>query len=210
MKQQKDSCCAVKKDSQSRGILSGIMLGVLPHSFCLAFALFSMIGAVTASAFLKTFLLIPNFFLFLVIVSLVLASVSAAIYLKRSGCLCASGIKSKWRYLAVVYAGTILVNLLMFFVVLPAVANVDFRKPPRELAGIQDQKGPLAELKLSVQIPCSGHASLIIDEIKKNCDVQSVKFSLPDTFDIKYDPKKTTPEQIASLEIFKTYKAIIN
>lgn len=210
MEKQKNHCCAVGKEKKSRGVFSGIILGVLPHSFCIAFALFSIIGAVTASAFLKKFILIPNFFFFLVVVSLILATVSCVVYLKKGGCLCASGLRGKWRYIMTVYLGTILVNLLMFFVVLPALANVSFQKVAVENTGIQSQDSNLSELTIRVQIPCSGHASLIIDEIKKNCDVQSVRFSMPDVFHVEYDSKKMTPEKLASLEIFKTYKATIN
>jgi hypothetical protein len=210
MEQQKNPCCAVGKERKSRGVWSGIMLGVLPHSFCIAFALFSIIGAVTVSAFLKKFMLIPNFFLFLVVVSLVLATVSCVVYLRKSGCLCISGLRSKWRYVATVYLGTILVNSLMFFVVFPVLANSSFQKVAVENSGIQNQGSNLSELTLRVQIPCSGHAPLIIDEIKKNCDVQSVKFSMPNVFHVEYDSDKMTPEKLASLEIFETYKATIN
>lgn len=210
MEQQKNSCCAATKDKKSQGILAGVIFGLLPHSFCLAFALFSIIGAVAASAFLKKFLLIPNFFWFLIIISLILATISAVVYLKRNNCLCVSGLKNKWRYVSGVYTATILVNLLMFFIVLPAVANVNFQETPNNRAGASDSKADLSELAINVQIPCSGHASLIIDEIKQDRGVQSVKFSMPNIFKIEYDQNKTTPEKIASLEIFKTYKAIIN
>ena len=210
MDQSQNNCCAVGKDRKSAGILSGIMLGIIPHSFCIAFVVFSIIGAVTASAFLKKFLLIPNFFLFLTIISLILATISSAVYLRRNKYLCVSGIKSRWKYILVVYSGTVLVNLAMFFVVFPAVANINFQNVSGERAGISGQKDNLSELTLHVQIPCSGHAPLIIDEIRKNCDVSSVKFSMPDVFDIEYDPEKVTPEKLASLEIFKTYKATIN
>jgi hypothetical protein len=206
MEQQEKSCCQTKTDKKSKGILSGILLGILPHSFCIAFALFSIIGAVAASAFLKRFLLIPNFFLYLIIISLVLATLSSAIYLKRNKCLCSSGIKSRWKYISSVYSTTILVNLFMFFVILPALANANFQKTPNVSQKVLgEEKNNLSELSIKVDIPCSGHASLIIDEIKKNCNIDSITYSTPDKFEIKYDPKKTTPEKITSLEIFKTY-----
>jgi len=167
MRQQEKYCC-VKKNKKSTLISSGILLGTLPHFFCVAFILFSIIGAATASAFLKKFLLIPGFFSFLVIISLLLATIFSAIYLKRNECLCVSGIKNKWKYLSLLYSTTILANLLMFFVVLPALANVNFRKAPGENAETQSQESQLSELTLNVQMPCSGHASLIINEIKKN------------------------------------------
>jgi hypothetical protein len=60
-------------------------------------------------------------------------------------------------------------------------------------------------MSIEVQIPCSGHAPLIIDELKENGGVDIVKFRLPNIFEIKYDLGKTSPERITSLEIFKTY-----
>jgi len=206
MEPQKNHCCSIGENKKNRGILSGIMFGLLPHAFCLAFALFSIIGAVTASAFLKRFLLIPNFFLLLTAVSFILATISAVVYLRKSGRLSVSGLKNRWRYILAVYVSTILVNLMIFFVVFPALANMDFSRSPK----VQGQAENLSELAINVQIPCSGHAPLIIDEIKKNCDVQSVKFLMPNIFYIKYDPNKITPEKVISLEVFKTYKAVIN
>jgi len=203
MEKQEKSCCQTETGKKSSGILSGTLLGILPHSFCIAFALFSIIGAVTASTFLKKFLLIPNFFLYLVIVSLILATFSSAIYLKKNKCLCATGIKNKWKYIFTVYSATILVNLFMFFVILPALANANFQNV------LGEEKNNLSKLSIKVDIPCSGHASLIIDEVRKNSDVDSVTYSTPDKFDIKYDPGKITPEAITSLEIFKTYPAKI-
>jgi len=95
MEQQEKSCCIAVKDKKSKGILSGILYGLIPHFFCIAFAIFSIIGAVTATAFMKRFLLIQNFFYFLVFISLLLATASSAIYLKKSNCLCAYGIRNK-------------------------------------------------------------------------------------------------------------------
>lgn len=214
MEQKEKFCCEAARGKKRKGFLSGVLFGLIPHSFCIAFIIFSIIGTVTATAFLKKFLLIPHFFYFLVFVSLLLATISSAIYLKKTDCLCASGIKIKWKYISTLYSMTILVNLLMFFVVLPALANVNLQKSPAS-GNTTDQTSPgtensLVELSIEVQIPCSGHASLIIDEIRKNCNVQFVKFEMPNRFEIKYDPVMTTPDKIISLDIFKTYPAIIN
>jgi len=201
MEQKQDICCATAKNSPNKGIFSGLLYGLVPHSFCIAFIVFSTIGAITATAFLKKFLLIPYFFHFLVFVSLLLATISAVIYLKKAGCLCVDGIKRKWKYISILYSATILINLLMFFVVFPVLANIN---PQNTI----NQQG-LADLSIAVQIPCSGHAPLIIDEIKKDNGVGFVAFQMPNVFKIKYDDKKTSPEKIISLEIFKTYKAIL-
>lgn len=208
-----ENTCCKKEIGEKRGLLTGILLGILPHSFCLSFTIFSIVGAVTASAFLKKFLLLPNFFLILVVVSLVLATFSGAIYLKRNQCLCFAGVGKKWKYLAALYFATIAINLLMFFVVLPNLANMNSQVASKESAIGQSalaQEKFFSEASIKVQLPCSGHVALIIDEIKKNCEVESVVFSLPDTFLVKYDLLKTTPEKITSLEIFKTYAATLD
>jgi len=203
MEQTEKNCCAKTKADTSKGISSGIFYGLFPHSFCIAFVVFSIIGAVTAAAFLKRFLLIPNFFYFLVLFSLILATVSSVIYLKKSNCICISGIRKKWKYITTLYLSTIMANALMFFVVFPALANITQKN-----ATILGESS--ANFSLSVQIPCTGHAPLIIDEIKKDNGVQFVEFNTPDIFKIKYNPNETSPEKIASAEIFKTYEATIN
>lgn len=203
MEQKEKKCCAAAKGKSDKGILAGFLYGLLPHSFCIAFALFSIVGAVTATTLLKKFMLIPNFFYFLVVISLLLATVSLVFYLKKSGCLCVSGVKGKWKYITTLYSTTILINLLMFFVVFPALANAGEKN--QTVLGKNS-----AELSIKVKIPCSGHAPLITDEIKKDYGVESVEFETPDVFKIKYDPGKTMPEKITSLEIFKTYEATIN
>lgn len=213
MEHKEKSCCLETKRNSGKGILSGLLSGLIPHFFCIAFAVFSIIGAATATTFLKKFLLIPNFFYFLIAISLLLATISSAVYLRKTDCLCPSGIKNKWKYISTLYSATILINLLMFFIVLPALANMNSQKESKENASSPEvigRENNLSRLSIDVEIPCSGHASLIIDEIKKNCFVDYVKFSMPNKFEIKYDPSKTTPEKIASLEIFKTYPAKIN
>lgn len=203
---KKNDCCssveggAERKDK--KGLLAGIVYGLLPHSFCIAFVVFSVIGATTGALIFKRFLLIPYFFQILVLISFVFATISAIIYLKRNGILSWQGIKRKQRYLTILYGTTILVNLLFFFIVFPAVANVSFGKQVSAAeAG--------ANLTLEVQIPCSGHASLIMGELKKLDGIGNVKFRMPNLFDVSYNPQKTTPEKIAGLEIFKEFKVVV-
>jgi uncharacterized membrane protein YeaQ/YmgE (transglycosylase-associated protein family) len=160
MEPQEKNCCAVTKDKKNRGVLAGILYGLIPHTFCIAFIIFSIIGSVVATTFLKKFLLIPYFFQLLIIVSLLLATISSAIYLKRAGCLCVAGIKKEKKYLATLYSSTLLINLLMFLVVFPVLANTNSTNT------LNVAKYP-ASLSMAVQIPCSGHAPLIIDELKK-------------------------------------------
>jgi len=180
----------------------GIFYGLLPHTFCIGFVVFSVIGATTATALFKNFLLIPYFFHLLVVLSFIFATISALIYLKKNDCLCVSGAKSKWKYLSILYSTTILINLFVFFVVFPALANAG----PINISPT-DQ---LSALSIKVDIPCSGHAPLIIDELKNDDGIGAVKFNMPNNFEIKYNSQKTSPEKIISLDIFKTYKATIN
>jgi hypothetical protein len=199
MKEKNDSCCDFV-EKKNVGFFNGILYGVLPHTFCIAFILFSVIGSVTAVSFLKKFLIIPYFFTFLVIVSFLLATFSAFIYLRKTDCLCLSGIKRKWKYLVILYLTMILINVALFVFVFPAMANINS-------ANVPNVKEYNANLSIVVEIPCSGHASLIVDELKKNSGVGQVIFKMPNIFNIKYDPAKTSSESIFSTEIFKTYRA---
>lgn len=205
MKIKKSVCCekTATKERRSGGIWSGILFGILPHSFCVAFALFSIIGAVAFTAFFKKFLLIPYFVHFLVLISLLLVTISAVIYLKKCNCLCVAGIKNKWKYISTIYSITVLINLLMFFAIIPALANVGSKES-------KNLENNLSSLSINVEIPCSGHATLIMDELKKDNGVDWVKFDMPNAFEIKYDSEKTSPKEIISLEIFKTYPVTIN
>ena len=200
MAKEQNLCCDVaeKKDS---GLLKGILYSFVPHTFCIVFILFSVIGSVAATAVLKKFLVIPYFFTFLMIASFSLATCSAFLYLKKSDCLCVSGVKRKWKYLVVLYSIMILINLAMFTIVFPVLANIN--------GGATNRGEYDASLSMAVGIPCSGHADLIINELKKDEGVGQVTFRLPNIFDIKYDSAKTSLEKIFSMEIFKTYKATI-
>ncbi len=89
----------------------------------------------------------------------------------------------------------------MLFVILPALANIN--------SGVIGQEKYHVNLSITVQIPCSGHTPLIIDELKKEAGVDSVEFRIPNIFEIKYNADRTSPKKIVSLDIFKTYKASI-
>jgi len=201
--ENKDNCCSLKNNSDKKGFLNGIIYGLLPHAFCIGFIVFSIIGATTFTVLFKNALMIPYFFHFLVAISFIFATISAIFYLKSKDCLCFSGIKSKWRYLTILYSVTILVNFFMFFAVFPVLANINSGSTT---AQYQSQ---LKKITMAVDIPCSGHSILIIDELKNIQGVQDVKFEMPNNFEIKYDPTVTSVEKITSLDVFKTYKATI-
>ncbi len=187
------------------GFWSGLLYGLLPHSFCIAFIVLTVIGATALTGLVRSLFLIPYFFQFLVGLSLVLATISAFIYLRRNGLCSFGGAKRKWRYLAVLYGTTLSVNLLMFMVILPKVANIGSMNQ----ASILSQQANTASVMLAVDIPCSGHAPLIIDELGKVEGINWVEFKFPNLFEVNYDSRRISLEQLLTLEIFKTYKAKI-
>jgi hypothetical protein len=197
-----ENCCQTNGQPR-RSYLLGLLFGLAPHAFCLAFLIFSLIGAASAAAAMKKFLLLPYFFFLLIAVSLLFATLAAWLYLKKNNCLCRQGLKNHRRYLLILYSTIIAVNLLLVYVVFPLSANRLAKKPAAAA-------GQLAMAAAEVQIPCSGHAPLIIAEVEKLPGVQAVEFQLPNTFKISYNAAATSPEKIASLEIFKTFKLKFN
>jgi len=203
---QKEDILSPEKE-QAKGFWSGLLYGLIPHSFCIAFIILSIIGATTATVFLGKILLIPYLFQILIAVSLVFATLSAVVYLKRLGSLSLEGMKRKWRYLLTLYGATVLINLLFFLVVFPNLANLNFSK--NQLI-VLSQNATVSSLTLAVDIPCPGHAPLISGEIKKLPGVQGVVFKFPNLFEVEYDSDVISPEEILDLEIFKAYKAFLN
>jgi len=194
------NCCQPKQQPR-RSFFLGLLYGLIPHTFCLAFIVLSIIGATSATMIVKKFLLIPYFFPLLIVVSLLFATATAWFYLKRNNYCSRLGIKNRWRYLTTLYTTTIMINLLIIYVVFPAAANLQTKS-------INNAKG--RTISINVQLPCSGHAPLVIDEVEKITGVEAIKFEQPQTFKITYDPKTTSPEKIAALEIFKTFKLKFN
>lgn len=194
----KKNCCE-NKGSQ---IKKGILYGILPHSFCIAFIFFSIIGATAFTTLLKPFMLNAYFFPLLVFLSFMLASVSAFIYLRKTCILSINSIVKNKNYLLTLYASVIGINLLLFLVVFPLLANSSFSNSNKNVSSIN------VETKtISVQIPCSGHAPLIMEEVSKLDGILSINYSPLYNFEIKYDPQKTSLEEILSLPIFKSFKA---
>lgn len=195
-----NNCCTNKViNKKEKRLLKGVFYGLLPHSFCIGFILFSVIGSLSAVAFFKKALMIPYFFQTLIVMSFAMATLSAFLYLKKNKCLCKKGIKNKWKYLTILYGVTIFTNLFVFFYVFPMLANINYKQ-----TDINNQQ--LTKLSVSVEIPCSGHAPLIIDEFKKDNGIKNVKFNMPNIFNIEYDSSQTSPEKIMTMEIFKNFK----
>jgi copper chaperone CopZ len=201
--EEKGACC--KSSEKKSSVKQGIVYGLIPHIGCISFIAASVLGVTVAVNFFKPLLMNPWFFHILVLLSVTFATISSAIYLRKNGFLSMHGIRSKWKYLSTMYGSTIGVNLLLFMIIFPLMANVSVSSPTGAFTGDVG----LSSIKLQVDIPCSGHAPLITDELKTITGIASVQFSYPNIFDVKYDPSKTTKQEIMSLEVFKTYKATI-
>jgi len=199
--QEKPSCCSTN-NKESKGFWSGLFYGLVPHTGCIAFIIFSILGVTTATALFKPLLMSRYFFYGLIIISFIFATISAVIYLKRMNLFSKEGIKKKWRYLSILYGTSIGINLFLFLFIFPIAANMTTALPTG--AVIAD----LNQITLKVDIPCPGHAPLISGELETINGVQGVRFRFPDYFDVSYD-KQTSKEEILSLSVFDEYPAEI-
>ncbi|MFH7903739.1 MAG: hypothetical protein QW409_02185 [Candidatus Aenigmatarchaeota archaeon] len=219
-KSSKSSCCEIggKQTEQTRnqGIFSGIIYGLVPHSVCILFIIFSIFGATFATSLLKPLLLNEYFFYILIALSIIFATISAILYFKRQGVIkfqkskdgieiefSWNDIKNRWKYLTTLYASTIGTNVLFFLIIFPLLANYQSNLVSAQLSE------NFETITLKVDIPCSGHSPLVIDELKKVDGIISVKFRFPNYFDVTYDKTKISKDQILSLEIFKNFKATL-
>jgi hypothetical protein len=203
-KEIKDCCEPCETSNTEKGFWSGLLMGLIAHSGCIFFIVFTILGVTTLSAFFKPFLASRFSFYFLIILSFVLTTISAVIYLNKARLLSWLGIKRKWKYLATLYGTTIAVNLILFLVVFPAMAN--WRIGLGSVASLAEINQTNSKLSLEVDIPCSGHSYLIIMELKKNQGISEVIYRMPNFFDVYYDSTKTIKEQIIDSEIFQDFK----
>lgn len=199
--EKKPSCCKANK-KESKGFWSGFWYGLLPHTGCIAFIIFTILGVTTLTAFFRPLLMSRYFFYGLIVLSFLFATISAAIYLKRCSLLSLKGIKQKWKYLSVLYGTSIGVNLFLFLIIFPLAANMTTAAPTGALVS-----GSLSKMTLEVDIPCPGHAPLISGELKTIKGVQSVTFRFPNYFDVDYSPEETSQKEILSLSVFNEYPA---
>ena len=209
---ESQDCCQRIEQKESKGLLSGLIYGIVPHIGCIAFIIGSILGVTVLTQFFKPLLLNPYFFHILVLLSLGFATLSSILYLRKNGLLSISGAKRKWKYLSTMYGSTIGINLLLFLIIFPILANISFAQAitGNFVAAINNSEFvELSSLRLQVDIPCSGHATLISSELKTIDGVNGVQFNLPNIFDVKYDLSKTSKQQILELEVFKTYKATV-
>jgi copper chaperone CopZ len=203
--QNKPLCCQSKDENNDvnndvKGLKQGIMYGLIPHAGCIAFLIFSIIGVTTATAVFRPLLMSRYFFYGLLGMSCIFAAISAGIYLRRHNLLSMQGVKAKKSYLAVLFGSTLFVNMLLFFVIFPYAANAGASFTGSAVAGMQT-------VSLAVDIPCSGHASLISGDLKAVEGVSEVKFSFPNTFTVYYDAEKVSEQDILNIDVFQTYPA---
>jgi hypothetical protein len=203
-----NSCCEpANKNGAKKGFWPGLLMGLLPHSACLLFIIFTILGTTALSAFFKPLLANRFSFYALIIFSLILTTIAAFIYLKKNGALSQSGLKRKWKYLLTLYGVTVAVNLALMQIIFPALAN--WRVGVNASASLTETIKNNSQFTLKVDIPCAGHSFLIIQELKSITGVNEAIFRAPDVFDVYYDALKISPELIMSDGIFKEFPARI-
>jgi len=196
-----ECCRKVEKPENRKGVFWGIFYGILPHTFCIAFIVFSIIGATAGAAFFGRFLAMPFFFPLLIALSLFFATVSAALYLRRNRSLSFAGIKKNNKYWGILYGTTLGIGLIFAYAIFPMIIGAT--NPAANATAVQNS----SLLTIQVAIPCPGHAALIIGELEKVSGIKNVEFVFPDVFKVYYDAKLTSPQAITGIDIFKTYKA---
>jgi len=199
------------KEKRKKTFLQGIAYGLIPHIGCIAFIIGSVLGVTVLMQFFKPLLMNRYFFHILILISLLFATLSSVLYLRKNGLLSLAGAKKKWKYLATMYGSTIGINLVLFMLIFPLLANVSTVSASTGITGAAIGTGDngLSSLKLSVDIPCPGHAPLISSELKTIEGVVDINFDFPNKFNVRYDSKKTSKQEILSLDVFKTYKATV-
>ena len=197
-----------QNEEKRNGLIRGLIYGLVPHTFCTLFIVFSIVGATTATNLLKGLFYLPYFIQIIIALAFVFATISALFYLRRNGLLSWPGIKFKWKYLVTMYAMTVAINMLFFWVVFPAVANLDLSSV--QARGNSPQavvSQNVGSVTLEVAIPCPGHAPLIIGELKKVQGVTTAKYQGPNFFQVTYDTTRVTVSQIMAQTVFRSFKA---
>ena len=205
------SCCCPPQKKEGRGFLQGVLYGLLPHTICILFIVLSVVGATAATSVIRRFLYVPYLFQIIVALSFVFATISSAFYLRRQGMLSWEGARRRWKYVTVMFGTTVAINLLFFMVIFPLVANSGFSAAAPVVAAQSTDTVQAAvdrsSVTLQVQIPCPGHAPLVMDELKRVDGITSLKYQFPDKFVVGYDPAKLTVEKILAADVFKEFPA---
>jgi hypothetical protein len=193
-------CCGPKKEYKGDSPLRGLLYGLIPHTGCILFIVAAILGSTILMQFFRPLLMNRYIFHYLILISIGFASVSSFIYLRKHKCLSLEGIKSKKGYLTVMYGSTVGINLILFILIFPMLANITGNVSAEDVGG-------LAMLEISVDIPCPGHAPLISNEVKTVYGVEGSDYSFPNNFKVYYDSSKTSKKKILALEVFDEYPA---
>lgn len=182
-----------KEDSVSHGLKNGLISALIPHIGCFAFIVLTLLGITVGATFFKKFLLARWSFPVLILLSFLLAGISSFFYLKKNCCA------NKAKYIGILFISVLFVNGFLFYGIFPLMTNISTLGGGEVIANLQ-------ELKIKVAIPCTGHAPLITDELKK-AGAGEISFSVPDVFDIKFDSQKVSREELLGLVILQEFKA---
>ena len=197
-----------KKKDKKKGntFTQGLMYGLIPHIGCIAFIIGSILGVTVLMNFFKPLLMNRYFFHALIGISLGFATLSSGLYLRKQGLFSWEGARKKWKYLLVMYGSTVGINLVLFLLIFPLLANVSLGSPTGAIIGVSGEE---SMIKLKVDIPCPGHAPLISNELKTITGVSNVQFSFPNNFEVSYDLLQTSKEKMLSLDVFDEYPATV-
>jgi hypothetical protein len=204
MKKELNPCPGSKK----KGFLMGILYGLLPHAGCFLVISLPLLGLTTVSAFLIPLLVNSYFLYILIFFSVICTTISALLYLRRRNALSIKGAKENFRYIAILYGTVLIVNLLVFKLAFPFFANIyAFSSQENNVLG---ERVELTEnLKLEVNLPCSGHAFLVTGQLRNLEGVSNVVYVYPDIFEVVYLFEEISPSEIMEIEIFSEFEAKI-
>lgn len=194
------SCCKPKNEYNRKSPLRGIFYGILSHTGCILFIVAAILGATTLMQFFKPLLMNKNIFYYLILISILFATVSSYFYLRKNNALSKKGIKAKRNYLITMYSTTVGINLLLFFLIFPLTAN---------FVGASIDTTGLDSISMEVKIPCPGHAPLITSELETINGVEKISYSFPNKFEVFYDSEITNQNEMLSLEVFNEYPATV-
>lgn len=192
-------------EKKKKTIIQGIAYGLIPHIGCIAFIIAAVLGSTILMQYFRPVLMNRYVFHYLILISVGFATLSSGIYLKKNKLLSWEGIKRKKGYLSIMFGSVVGINLILFLGVFPVLANVGVGS----ISGDAIDSGEFSVMRISVDIPCPGHAPLITSELATVNGVEGSEFSFPNDFDVYYDPTVTSEEEMLSLEVFDEYPATV-
>jgi len=89
------------------------------------------------------------------------------------------------------FAAVVGINLLLYLVVFPLLTNLKALRLSKGEVMVSGQTGLVTKI-LKVEIPCSGHAPLVVDELQRIEGVREIRFRLPNFFEVSFDSSQTS------------------